>query len=184
MKQLLIGADGPYRGKLISDKLERYDEIAAELNLLHFGCLQHCRSMFFKARKVSQLPSSRTLANVAIETYIRQVYQVESEIRALQDAHQQRGETLPQETVLQLREQKSKPVLEQFKTWVDELLPGTPPNSALGKALAYITRQWSKLTRHLQHAEIPIDNNYIERQIKHYATGRKSWLFAYDAVGA
>lgn len=57
LKQLLIGAEGPYRGKLISDGLERYDEIAAEMNLLHFGCLQHCRSMFFKARKVSQLPS-------------------------------------------------------------------------------------------------------------------------------
>jgi transposase len=184
LKQLLIGADGSYRGKLISDGLERYDEIAAELNLLHFGCLQHCRSMFFKARKVSQLPSSRTLANVAIETYIRQVYQVESEIRALQEQHQLRGETLPEEIVLQLREQKSKPVLEQFKAWVDELLPGTPPNSALGKALSYTTRQWPKVIRHLRHAEIPVDNNYIERQIKHYATGRKSWLFAYDAVGA
>ena len=76
-RQLLIGADGAYRGKLISDGLERYDEIEAELNLLHFGCLQHCRSMFFKGRKVSQLPSSRTLASVAIETYIRQLYQVE-----------------------------------------------------------------------------------------------------------
>jgi transposase len=184
LKQLLIGADGAYRGKLVSDGLERYDEIAAELSLLHFGCLQHCRSMFFKARKVSQLPSSRTLANVAIETYIRQVYQVESEIGALQEQHQQRGEPLPEEIVLQLREQKSKPVLEQFKAWVDELLPGTPPNSALGKALAYTTRQWPKLIRHLQHAEIPVDNNYIERQIKHYATGRKAWLFSYDAVGA
>lgn len=58
--------------------------------------------------------------------------------------------------MLQLREQKSKPVLEQFKAWVEELLPGTPPNSALGKALAYTTRQWPKLTRHLQHAEIPV----------------------------
>ena len=73
---------------------------------------------------------------------------------------------------------------DHLKAWVDELLPGTPPNSALGKALAYTTRQWPKLTRHLQHAEIPVDNNYIERQIKHYATGRKSWLFSYDAVGA
>lgn len=184
LKQLLIGAEGAYRGKLISDGLERYDEIAAELNLLHFGCLQHCRSMFFKARKVSQLPSGRTLANLAIETYIRQVYQVESEIRTLQEEHRQRGEPLPGQRVLQLREQKSKPVLEQFKAWLDELLPGTPPNSALGKALAYTTRQWPKLIRHLQHAEIPVDNNYIERQIKHYATGRKSWLFSYDAVGA
>jgi transposase len=184
LKQLLIGADGPYRGKLISDGLERYDEIAAELSLLHFGCLQHCRSMFFKARKVSQLPSSRTLANVAIETYIRQVYQVESEIKALQEEHHQRGEMLPDERMLEIRERKSKPVLEQFKAWVDELLPGTPPNSALGKALGYTTRQWPKLIRHLQHAEIPVDNNYVERQIKHYATGRKSWLFSYDAVGA
>jgi len=184
LKQLLIGAEGPYQGMLISDGLERYDEIAAELKLLHFGCLQHCRTMFFKAHKVSQLPSSRTLANVAIQTYIRPVYQVESEIKALQEERRQRGKTLPWETVLALRQQKSKPILEQFKAWVDELLPGTPPNSALGKALAYTTRQWSKLTRHLDHPSIPVDNNYIERQIKHYATGRKGWLFAYDAVGA
>lgn len=61
---------------------------------------------------------------------------MESEISTLQEYHQQRGKTLPAETVLQLREQKSRPVLEQFKAWVDELLPGTPPNSALGKALS------------------------------------------------
>jgi transposase len=184
LKQLLIGPDGAYRGKLISDGLERYDEIAAELKLLHFGCMQHCRTMFFKARKVSQLPSSRTLANVAMETYIRQVYQVESQIKALEQAHQQRGETLPLEAVVALRQQKSTPILEKFKAWVDELLPGTPPNSALGKALGYTTRQWPKLIRYLEHGEIPIDNNYIERQIKHYATGRRAWLFNYDAVGA
>jgi transposase len=184
LKQLLIGADGAYRGKLISDGLERYDEICEELNLLHFGCLQHCRSLFFKARKVSQLPSSRTLANVAIEDYIRQVYQVESEIKALAEEYQRRGQTLPLEIVVALRQQKSKPVLERFKAWVDQLLPGTPPNSALGKALAYSTRQWPKLIRHLEHGDVAVDNNYIERQIKHYATGRRSWLFSYDAVGA
>ncbi len=41
-----------------------------------------------------------------------------------------------------------------------------------------------KLVRHLEHPEIPVDNNYIERQIKSYATGRRAWLFAYDAAGA
>jgi hypothetical protein len=184
LKQLLIGADGAYRGKLISDGLERYDEICEELNLLHFGCLQHARNLFFKARKVSQLPSSRTLANVAIDDYIRQVYRVESEITALEEEHQQRGQILPLETVVALRQQKSKPILERFKAWVDQLLPETPPNSALGKALAYTTRQWPKLIRHLEHGDIAVDNNYIEQQIKHYATGRRSWLFCYDAVGA
>jgi hypothetical protein len=43
----------------------------------------HCRTMFFKARKVSQLPSSRTLANAAMVDYIRPVYQVEERMKAL-----------------------------------------------------------------------------------------------------
>jgi transposase len=184
LKQLFVGPDGPYQGKFISDGLERYDDIAAELKLLHFGCLQHCRTMFFKARKVSQLPSSRTLANAAMVDYIRPVYQVEERIKALREEYAARGEVLPLEAVRALRQEKSKPILEKFKAWVDDLLPGTPPNSALGKALGYTSRQWPKLVRHLDHAEMPVDNNYIERQIKSYATGRRAWLFAYDAAGA
>ena len=90
----------PYQGKFISDGLERYDDIAAELKLLHFGCLQHCRTMFFKARKVSQLPSSRTLANAAMVDYIRPVYQVEERIKALREEYAARGEILPLEAVL------------------------------------------------------------------------------------
>jgi transposase len=184
LKQLFVGPDGPYQGKFISDGLERYDDIGTELRLLHFGCLQHCRTMFFKARKVSQLPSSRTLANAAMVDYIRPVYQVEERIKALREEYAARGEVLPLEAVRALRQEKSKPILEKFKAWVDDLLPGTPPNSALGKALGYTSRQWPKLVRHLDHAEMPVDNNYIERQIKSYATGRRAWLFAYDAAGA
>jgi len=184
LKQLFVGPEGPYQGKFISDGLERYDDIAKELKLLHFGCLTHCRTMFFKARKVSQLPSSRTLANAAMVDYIRPVYQIEERIKALREEYAARGEVLPVEAVRALRQEKSKPILEKFKAWVDDLLPGTPPNSALGKALGYTSRQWPKLVRHLEHGEIPVDNNYIERQIKSYATGRRAWLFAYDAAGA
>lgn len=184
LKQFFLGPDGPYRGKLVSDGLERYDDIAAELKLLHFGCLTHCRTMFFKARKVSNLPSSRTLANAAIEDYIGPVYRIEGQIKALRAEYEQRGQPLPLEKVLQLRRQKSKPILEKFRAWIDDLLPATPPNSALGKALGYAHRQWPKLVRHLDHPEIPVDNNYSEQQIKHFATGRKAWLFSYDAGSA
>ena len=143
----------------------------------------HCRTMFFKARKVSQLPSSRTLANAAIEDYIGPVYRIEDRSRCCA-RRQQRGEPLPLARVLELRQQKSKPILEKFKAWIDDLLPGTPPNSALGKALGYAHRQWPKLVRHLDHPEIPVDNNYSEQQIKHFATGRKAWLFSDDAGSA
>jgi transposase len=184
LKQLLIGPDGPYRGKLLTDGLERYDDICRELELLHFGCWQHARAYFFKARKVSQLPSSRTLANTAIDDYIRQVFAVESQIETLRAEYEQRGDTLPLEMVRALRQTKSKPVLEKFKEWLDKMLLGTPPNSALGKALAYCTHQWPKLVLHLDHAEVPAHNNFVERQIKQYALGRKAWLFCHDKIGA
>jgi hypothetical protein len=185
LKQLLIDSDGtPYRGKLLTDGLERYDEICAELNLLHFGCMQHARSMYFKARKVSQLPGSRTLANAAVEDHIRRIFAVETRIEKLREEYVQRGEVLPLETIHSLRQDEAKPLLQKFKAWVEDLLPGTPPNSALGKALGYTHRQWDKLARYVDHPDVPCHNNSVEREIKHYATGRKCWFFCYDKVGA
>ena len=59
-----------------------------------------------------------------------------------------------------------------------------PPKSALGKALSYTTKQWPKLVRHLDHPEMPIDNNYVENQIRPLAQGRRAWLFAETQYGA
>jgi transposase len=157
------------------------------LQILLLICIsdkQHLRAYFFKARKVSQLPGIRTLANTAITDYIRRVFAVETEIETLRAEHEQRGETLPFSVAYTMRQSKSAPVVRKFKEWVDTLLPGTPPNSALGKALGYCTRQWPKLVRFLDHGEIPIHNNFVERQIKQYALGRKLLMFCYDKVGA
>lgn len=184
LKSLLIGADGPYRGKLLTDGLERYDDIAAALKLEHFGCLQHCRAYYYKARKVSQLPKARSLANVAIEEYLRKVYAVETRIKGLREEHERRGEELPLAVVLKMRQEHSRPVMEQFKSWVDELVPATPAKSALGQALGYTARQWPKLVKFLDHPEMPVDNNYTEQQIKQFAIGRRAWMFAHDCVGA
>lgn len=184
LKALLIGADGPYRGKLLTDGLERYDDIARAWGLEHFGCLQHCRAYYYKARKVSQLPSSRSLANAAIEEHIGKVYRVERQIKALREEHERRGEPLPLSTVLALRQERSKPLMERFKVWADELLVATPPKSALGQALSYTVNQWPKLIKFVDHPEIPVDNNYTEQQVKQFVIGRKAWLFAHDRVGA
>ena len=69
LKQLLVRPEGQYTGKLVTDGLEHYDDICEELKLLHFAAGSTCASTFtqyfYKARKVSQLPSIRTLANTA-----------------------------------------------------------------------------------------------------------------------
>jgi transposase len=184
LRNLLIGPAGPYTGKLLSDGLELYDLVSEELKLIHLGCLQHCRSYYYKAAKVTELPSGKNLARVAIDDYIGEVYAVERQIKALRERCENAGTTLSLDTVLKLRQEKSAPIMAEFKEWVDKLLPGVAPNSALGKALSYTSKQWVKLTAFLSHPDAPVDNNYLENQIRPFAVGRRAWLFAHNPYGA
>jgi transposase len=184
LQNLLIGPQGPYTGKLLTDGLELYDTVAEALRLTHLGCLQHCRTYYHKAAKVTELPSGKSLARVAIEDYIGKVYAVERQIKQLREERERAGGTLPLETVLKMRQERSAPLMAAFKEWVDQLLPGVPPASALGKALSYTVNQWPKLVLHLEHPEVPVDNNYLENQIRPFAQGRRAWLFAQNPYGA
>ena len=184
LKNLLIGPQGPYTGKLLTDGLELYDTVAEALSLTHLGCLQHCRTYYHKAAKVTELPSGRNLARVAIEDYIGKVYAVERHIKQLREERERAGLTLPLDEVLKIRQERSAPVMAAFKEWADTLLPGVPPTSALGKALSYTVKQWPKLVRHLEHPEVPVDNNYLENQIRPLAQGRRAWLFVHNPYGA
>jgi transposase len=184
LKNLLIGPQGPYTGKLLTDGLELYDTVAEALSVTHLGCLQHCRTYYHKAAKVTELPSGRNLARVAIEDYIGKVYAVERHIKQLREERERAGLTLPLDEVLKIRQERSAPVMAAFKEWADTLLPGVPPTSALGKALSYTVKQWPKLVRHLEHPEVPVDNNYLENQIRPFAQGRRAWLFVHNPYGA
>jgi transposase len=184
LKELLIGSDGPFRGKLLTDGLELYDIVTESLGLQHFGCLQHCRTYYHKALKVTELPSGRALAKVAMEDYLGKVFKTERDLKDLREQRERSGGILELDEILKLRREKSAPVLAAFKRWVDDLLPGVPPQSALGKALAYTTKQWPKLVRHLEHPDVPAHNNYIENLIRPFSQGRRVWLFANNPFGA
>ncbi len=53
-----------------------------------------------------------------------------------------------------------------------------PEGSATAKAMDYSLRRWPALTLFLGDAQVPIDNNWVENQIRPVALGRKNWLFA------
>jgi transposase len=184
LQSLLVGPQGPYTGKLLTDGLELYDTVSDDLGLVHAGCLQHCRTYYHKAAKVTELPSGKNLARVAIDEYIGKVYAVERHIKELREEREKSGATLPLETVLKIRQERSAPLLASFKEWVDKLVLGVPPASALGKALSYTLNQWPKLVRHLEYPELPVDNNYLENHIRPFSTGRRAWLFAQNPNGA
>ena len=50
--------------------------------------------------------------------------------------------------------------------------------TATAKALDYSLKRWAALTRFVQDGRLPIDNNWIENQIRPIAIGRGNWLFA------
>lgn len=184
LRQLLVGPNGAYTGRLLSDGLELYDAVAGKLQIQHFGCLVHCRRYYDKAAKVSELPSGRSLAKCAMVEYLGPVFAVERKVDALRERAERDGVPPPLKQILALRQQESAPVMAAFKRWVDELVLGVAPKSALGKALSYTVGQWSKLSRFLDDPELPAHNNVCENEIRPFAVGRRSWLFQGNGVGA
>jgi hypothetical protein len=42
----------------------------------------------------------------------------------------------------------------------------------------YSLNRWAALTRYIDDGDLPIDNNWVENQIRPIAIGRNNWLFA------
>src|SRR5262249_36082253 len=78
----------------------------------------------------------------------------------------------------------SKPILDQFKKWLDELVNRVIPKSPLSNAVNYALKNWEALERYLEDGMLDIDNNAAERLIKPVKIGAKNWIFAGSDQGA
>ncbi|MCD0461987.1 IS66 family transposase, partial [Roseiconus lacunae] len=108
-----------------------------------------------------------------------QVAKLESLIRMLYDVEDQIKDKAPAERLAR-RQSLSKETLKQIEAYLASDPMGVPavlPKSNLGKAAAYVRRHWEALSRFIDDASIPIDNNDCEQLMKRVATGRKNWLF-------
>ena len=82
------------------------------------------------------------------------------------------------------RIKRSKPIVDEFFTWVNLLSQKTILNEKLKKAITYARNQKEKLIKFLEDGEIPLTNNLAERKIRPFAVHRKNWLFADTVAGA
>ncbi|MBV9225336.1 MAG: IS66 family transposase [Acidobacteriaceae bacterium] len=73
----------------------------------------------------------------------------------------------------------SAPVLERLQSWIKIQFEQrrVEPNSALGKALAYLQRHWEGLTQFLRFGNAPLDTSAVERALKRVVLHRKNALF-------
>ena len=150
---------GDYAGRLITDGYEGYAEVVRRNGITHAGCWAHARRKFVEAQKVQ--PKGKTGKADWALNQIRKLYGVEKQAKALEP-----------EARHALREQKSRPLIDQLRTWLDKSLAQVLPKSALGKALHYLDNQWPRLTRFLHDGLIPLDNNPAENAIRPFVIGR------------
>jgi transposase len=161
-----------FRGYLQTDGYEGYNSaLVAFPEIRHIGCFSHARRKFFEASKAAKKGG---LAEEAIG-YIRKLYEVERKLRE---------KNMPPSRFLSERGKAAAPLLESFKTWLDEKVPEVPPSLLLGQAIAYTLHQWDKLIGYLECAYITPDNNACENAIRPFVVGRKNWLFNQSPDGA
>lgn len=77
-----------------------------------------------------------------------------------------------------LRRSRARPLLEALHAWLTAQRGQVPNGSATAKATGYAPKRWGPLTRYLEDAQVPIDNNWLEKRIRPVALGRRNWLFA------
>ena len=161
---------------LITDGYEVYNKIAGAHRLVHLGCWAHCRRYFNDALQV--LPKNKRGADQLAAQFIEliaKMYRVEARAKEQQlDTH----------SLKQLRQEHSVPVLDKIEALLLANVHAVLPASLLGKALHYLSSQWSKLKLFVEDANHPIDNNPCENSIRPFVIGRRNWLFADTVAGA
>jgi transposase len=97
-----------------------------------------------------------------------------------------RADGLSGEARLAFHQEKSREVMTDLRTWTEDLFTSkrVEPNSGLGGALRYMLSRWESLTLFLRVADAPIDNNAVERVLKHAIRQRRASLFYRTRNGA
>jgi len=163
-----------YQGVVQTDGYAGYDFLNVRKDIFHAGCWAHVRRKFTEAGKGSGKEKKSGSVDVALG-YIRRIYEVEAEGKRLNYSPEQR---------VALRNEKAKPILDDFLKWLSKKSLQVVPKSLLGLAVNYTLKQWARLLVYLDHGDMTPDNNLAENAIRPFVVGRKNWLFAGTPEGA
>ncbi len=156
----------------MSDALARnIPKLPSGLAVIAANCLAHGR------RQVVQVVTQFPEACAHILDALGEVYG--------SDAEAARRALSPDDR-LRWHQDRSGPVLATLHDWMTAQFSEhrVEPNSSLGKAMRYLLRHWPKLTRFLEVAGAPVDNNICERALKMAIRNRKNAYFYKTPHGA
>jgi len=111
-----------FRGYLQADAYGGYDGLFTRDGPTEVGCWAHARRYFFNAKSTETLPAHTALA------YISRLYKVERQ-----------GRALPPEERKWLRHAKARPILEEFRHWLQDQSACVLPKSPMAEAIRYVS---------------------------------------------
>ena len=152
---------GDWKGSLICDDYAGYKQSIAG-GITEAGCLAHSRRKFFDLH----VANKSQVAESALQQ-IAKIYEIERELKNLDSEERQR-----------IRQLRSAPIMDALHRWMLLTRQKITDGSATAKALDYSLKRWGALTRFVDDGRLPVDNNWIENQIRPIAIGRANWLFA------
>ncbi|PWC19540.1 IS66 family transposase [Brenneria corticis] len=162
-----------FTGILQTDGYAGYDAVCRENRLVRIGCWDHARQAGKAAPRGEKAQKGKpTKADVPLG-YIGKLYGIERRLQGL-------GET----DKYQARQQYSLPLLDAFKTWLEQNVDKMTKGSLTRQAMEYTLNHWASLTGYCEHGHVNISNALAENAIRPFAVGRKAWLFADSSQGA
>lgn len=151
-----------FKGVLHADGYAGFNAIFEKGAIAEAACWAHARRKFFDECESKQSP----IAKEALDR-IGAFYRIEAEARGR-----------PPDKRKRLRQEKTRPLLDAFETWLSATNTKLSQKTDLAKAIRYALSRWKALTRFLDDGRLEIDNNAAERAIRPLALGRKNYLFA------
>ena len=150
-----------FSGVLQADAFAGYDKIFTDGSVTEAACMAHAR------RKIHDLHARRkTETTTEALRRIGELYAIEAQIRGQ-----------PPDERRRIRQQQSRPLLDDFEGWLRARLLTLSTQSDTAKAINYLLNQWQALCYYCEDGAVEIDNNIAENALRGCCLGRKNYLF-------
>lgn len=151
-----------YKGALQADAYAGFHHLYGDSGIYEVACWAHARRKFHEIHVLHASPTTtEALYRIGV------LYAIEDEVRGK-----------PGELRQEVRQARARPLLDQFRQWMEKSLRQLSPKSETAGAIRYALSRWCALTRYIEDGRLEIDNSAAERALRAVALGRKNYLFA------
>lgn len=142
-----------FRGILQADAFAGYHQAYEGGRVVEAACWSHARRKVWDIHE-RQHKLAGTLAHQAL-LRIGAIFQLEAEINGK-----------PPDERRRVRQERTAPVLEELKVWMNDTLAQVSAKSPMALAIGYSLSNWTALTRFVDDGRIEAHNNVAERALR------------------